>query len=144
MRLWRLIPVQAGWGGGQRRRVCQREGQSFEGHGTWRGLKASYKRVFRHIFLPCGTSTKKHALSCASSTRVTALICKPVSGQSKPMGDCKHTAQGERLRVLLGRMGIYRKGWRRRFMRLEPICQAVSRGFPLPWSFPSRLYLRHH
>ena len=57
---------------------------------------------------------RKKALPGPSSAWVTALIYKPMSEHRKAMGKCKHAAQGEMLRVLLGWMGIYRKGWESR------------------------------
>lgn len=91
MSLWRLIPIQGGEGEAQRRRVRKIEGQSFEGHGTWRSLKDILKkRVFKNIFLLYGTGTKNKALPCTSSAWVTALIYKAICEHGKPMGKCKH------------------------------------------------------
>lgn len=106
------------------------------------GVSRHPKKESLKIFSSHVEAAQRRKLSHAPAAHgVTAFIYKPVSEQRKPKGKCKHAAQGKMLRVLLGRMGIYRKGWRPRFMRLEPICQALSRGFPLPWSsHPSCIY----
>lgn len=118
--LSRLLPIQGG------REKCK-EGESVKYKvtplkGTVLGgvLRHSKERVLKNISFLFGTST--------SSPWITALLYHCISEYRKLLGKSKHPLPGgDTLRGAAGMdVGIYRKDWRLKFMRLEPV---TSRGF---------------
>ena len=144
MSLWRLIPIQ---GGGEKRKggeSVQEKVIPLKGivlRGVLRHPKKEYLKIFS---------------SCLEQAHRTEQFQVPVYMDNCP--DLHQTSEHRRLKwkcnmpckdgICLGccwdGWGIYRKDWRLRFMRLEPVTSSGFWGFSSPMSFPAQLYFWQH